>query len=819
MKFKEKVLPYILIAALFIAAAAIYCYPVLGGKVIGNPDGVNGTAAVQECLNYRHSAGGNSWWTGALFSGMPNYQIGGAHYLSERIMSPLYRFFHWGHSNQIMTIFFYLAAFFVLMRAFGLKKWMAASGAFAVALSSYFLIIIGANHGGKTSSIAWMTLVMVGMLLIYRKKYGWGSALVMFFTVMGITPHPQMAYYICLMAGVLWCAELYIHIQQKQMRQWAVATLIFIGSFAVGLGVTGANTFANREYLTQTMRGGQSDLSKGSEEQGGGSGGLDIDYATQWSYGIDETLTFLVPDYNGGSSSYPLGTGSKLYKQMVAAGVSVRAAMDYCSAAPMYWGDQPFTSGPVYMGAIVCLLFVLGLFIVKGPYKWALLAATIFSVLLSWGHNFMPLTRLFFNWFPLYDKFRTVSSILVVAEITIPLLGFMAIRQIAEGGVERKDLIRSLLWSTGITGGICLILALAGPLWFSFSGASDLGLAQMMGDQWGWLFPMIAEQRAALLTADSWRSLIFILLGSGAIWLFASGKLKEGPAALLLGALIVADLWGVDKRFFNSSYFQSPAQFESNFALQPWEEAILQDDDPDFRVFNLSGGNPFNENRTSYRLKSIGGYSAAKLRRYQDLIDEHLVPMHRPVIDMLNAKYFVVNRDGQAVPMINDSAMGNAWFADSLCAVSGADAECAALMQVDLRKAMVVDTDSFGSFVQDFAPAGEGARVNLTSYAPDILEYDCSSRSGGSIVFSEIYYPYGWKAYIDGAPAEHYRANYTLRAMNVPAGEHHIRFEFRPDSVRRGDTLSIVCMVLMFSIMIFSAVRGFRGRRMQNTEA
>lgn len=819
MKFKENILPYILIAILFLAAAAIYCYPVLEGKVIGTADGINGTAAVQECLNYRHSAGGNSWWTGALFSGMPNYQIGGAHYLSERIMSPLYRFFHWGHNNQIMTIFFYLVAFFVLMRAFGLGKWMSAAGAFAVALSSYFLIIIGANHGGKTSSIAWMTLVMVGMLLIYRKKYGWGSALVMFFTVMGITPHPQMAYYICMMAGVMWCAELYIHIRQKQMRQWTVATLIFIGSFAVGLGVTGANTFANREYLTETMRGGQSDLSGGAGGQGRGNGGLDIDYATQWSYGIDETLTLLVPDYRGGSSHYNLGIGSKLYKRLVASGVTPGAAMDYCKTAPMYWGDQPFTAGPVYVGAIVCLLFVLGLFIVKGPYKWALLAATLFSVLLSWGYNFMPLTKLFFNWFPLYDKFRTVSSILVVAEITIPLLGFLAIRQIAEGGVERKKLMQSLLWSAGITGGICLILALAGPSMMGFCGASDYSLAQMMGDQWEWLFPMIAEQRAALLAADAWRSLIFILLGAGAIWLFACGKLKEGPAALLLGALIVADLWGVDKRYFNTGFFQSPAKFESNFAMQPWEEAILQDEDPSFRVFNLTENDPFRENRTSYRLKSIGGYSAAKLRRYQDLIDEHLVQMHRPVIDMLNAKYFVVEQNGQKVPLINDSAMGNAWFADSLCAVSGADAECAALMQVDLRKAMVVDTDSFGEYVQEFAPAGEGAQVSLTSYAPDILEYDCSSPRGGSIVFSEIYYPYGWKAYIDGAPAEHYRANYTLRALNVPSGQHHIRFEFRPDSVRRGDILSMFCMALMFGVMIFSAVRGIAARKSENTKA
>ena len=811
MDFKKNILPYIIIVALFVAAAAIYCYPVLEGKVIGNADGVNGAAAVQECVNYRHSEGGNSWWTGALFSGMPNYQIGGAHYLSERILSPLYRFFHWGHSNQIMTILFYLLAFFILMRAFGVGKWMSAAGAFAVAFSSYFLIIIGANHGGKTSSLAWMTLMMVGMLLIYKKKYGWGSAFVMFFTAMGLTPHPQMAYYICLMTGVLWCAELYIHIKEKRMKEWVAATLIFAASFAIGMGVTSANTFANREYMTQTMRGGHSDLHQGEAEAVKSAGGLDIDYATQWSYGIDETLTFLIPNYMGGSSNYELGRDSQLYKNLVAKGVQPQAALSFCSGAPMYWGDQPFTSGPVYLGAIVCLLFLLGLFIVKGPYKWALLAATLFSVMLSWGYHFMPLTKLFFNWFPLYDKFRTVSSILVVAEITIPLLGFLAVKEIADGKAGRKDVLKGLAWSAGITGGICLILALFGGSILPFVGAGDGYIASQMPE---WLMSMVVGQRAALLTADAWRSLLFIVLGAAVIWLFAAGKLKEVWAAVLLGALIIIDLWGVDQRYFNAGYFQNPAQFDKNFAVQPWEQAILSDKDPHFRVFNISTDNTFNENRTSYRLKSIGGYSAAKLRRYQDLIDEHLGQMHLPVINMLNAKYFVVNQDGMTMAVPNGEAMGNAWFVDSLAAVSGADAECAALMDVNLNNTVVVDTDAFGSYVDGFRPAGEGAEVHLTSYKPDILEYDCDSPDGGTVVFSEIYYPFGWKAFVDNVPAEHFRANYTLRAMNVPAGRHHIRFEFRPDSVRRGDAFSVTCIVMMFGAMAVFALLGIlRGRK------
>ena len=811
MSFKKNILPYIIIVILFIAISATYCYPVLEGKVIGNADGVNGTAAVQECRNYRLDEGGNSWWTGALFSGMPNYQIGGAHYLSERILGPFYNFFHWGHSNQIMTVFFYLIAFFLLMRAFGVGRWMSVAGAVAVAFSSYFLIIIGANHGGKTSSLAWMTLMVAGMLLIYKKKYGWGSAMVMFFTAMGLTPHPQMAYYICLMAGVLWFAELYIHIKEKRMKQWVVATAIFFASFAIGVGVTSANTFANREYMTQTMRGGHSDLNKDAASTGSESG-LDIDYATQWSYGIDETLTFLVPNYMGGSSSYELGRSSQLYKDMVKADVPAASAGSFCSGAPMYWGDQPFTSGPVYLGAIVCLLFILGLFVVRGPYKWALLAATLFSVLLSWGHNFMPFTKLFFNWFPLYDKFRTVSSILVVAEITIPLLGFLAVKEIAEGNVSRKEALKGLAWSAGITGGICLVLALAGGSLLPFTGSGDGYLAQQLPD---WLMPMVVSQRAALLAADAWRSLAFIALGAAVIWLMAGGKLRQGWAAALLGALILVDLWVVDQRYFNAGYFQSPSQFQNNFAEQPWEKTILADKDPHFRVLNVAA-NTFNENRTSYRLKSIGGYSAAKLRRYQDLIDEHLAPMHLPVINMLNAKYFVIPQEGVATAVPNSAALGNAWFVDSLCTVKGADAECAALMEVNLANTAVVDTDAFGSYADGFKPAGEGAQVHLTTYKPDILEYECDSPDGGTIVFSEIYYPFGWKVTVDGAPAEHFRANYTLRAMNVPAGSHRIRFEFCPDSVRKGDILSLACIILMFGLMAFFAVNGIlRARRIK----
>ncbi|MCF0172248.1 MAG: hypothetical protein HUJ91_00685 [Bacteroidales bacterium] len=806
LDFKGKILPVVFIMALFMAAAVIYSKPVLEGKVIGSGDGVSGRAAVEECRNYTKETGRHSWWTGALFSGMPNYQIGGGQSVTNRIMWPLTKIFHRGHSNQIWTVFFYLIAFFILLRTFGISRWWAAAGAFAIALSSYFLIIIGANHGGKTSSLAWMSVVLAGMMLIYRKKYGLGAVMVMFFLYMGLTPHPQMAYYIMLLMGVIWCAELYIHISEKRMKEWAVATAVFFGSFLIGFGSTYSTTLANKEYMTQTMRGGHSDLTKQDEsgdDKSSGSG-LKLDYATAWSYGIDETLTFLIPNFKGGSSNYNVGTDSPLFNQMVKAGVQRGSARDFCANTPAYWGDQPFTAGPVYMGAIVCLLFILGLFVVKGPYKWALVVATIFSITLSWGHNFLPLTRLFFNYMPLYDKFRAVSSILVVAEITVPLLGFLALKEIVSGNVPAKTVRKGLWWGAGILGGICLLFALFGKYFCSFTGETDLNFVSQIPD---WLYSMIIDQRKAMLVADCWRSILFIALGAVAVLLISSGKLKGWAAAAVVGVLVTVDLWGVDRRYYNDSFFQSPDVFNANFTEQPWETSILADKDPHFRVFNLASGQPFNENRTSYRLKSIGGYNAAKLRRYQDLINEHLGKMHWPVINMLNPKYIIVEQDGNVIPVSNPDAMGNAWIVSDIKRVRGADAECAALMEVDLNECAVVDVIEFGSEADAFVKGGEG-EIKLTEYAPDRLEYEYTADGPVTAVFSEIFYPYGWKARIDGQDAPHFRANYALRAMNLPEGSHHITFEFAPDSVKKGDRVALTCLAVMLLTALWAIARG-----------
>ncbi len=792
--FFKKYGAYLVAAVLFIGAAIIYCFPATQGKVINAPDGLQWQGAVQESVEYTQQTGNYSWWNGAVFSGMPNYQIGGGRYKSGALLSPLRKVLQRGHWHVPWIFIIYFFCFFILLCSFDINKWLAIAGSFALTLSSYFIVIIAASHVTKTSTIALMSVVLAGFYLIFRKKYGLGVILVMLFTAAGITAHPQMAYYIFMMIGVLWFAELAIHLQQKRIRDFLIATVLFVGAVGIGIGANSANVFANAEYTAETMRGGHSDLVQGDDLAP--SKGLDLEYATQWSYGWDECFSFLIPGFMGGSSTYPLGKDSHFYKTLKAKGVDNRTVNAICKAAPVYWGEQPFTAGNVYMGAIVCFLFLLGLLIVEGPYKWALLAATLFSSALALGHNCMWLTELFFKYFPLYNKFRAVSSILIVAEIAMPLLGFLAVKALMDGSVPKDKAARSILIAGGITGGLCLLFALLGGSLFSFTSTYDAQLTRQLPD---WAYQALQEDREALLRSDSLRSLGFIAAATLALWFYAKGKLKNGWMIAALGVLIVLDMWPVAKRYLNDDNFIPKKNNDTYFAIQPYEEQILQDPSY-FRVYNLTE-NPFNDARTSYRLKSIGGYSAAKLRRYQDLIDEHLSQMHLPVIGMLNAKYIITDDNGTPTPHLNPYALGNAWFVRALLPVDGAQAESNALMTVDLKTTAVIDK-SFVPMVKNLEPGiAPDASVILTAQTPDTRDYVVNSSTPGTVVFSEIYYPHGWKASIDGEPADHFRVNYMLRAMDVPAGLHTIHFVFDPDSVRKGDTIAMVCGLLMYLIV------------------
>ena len=824
-------LPYLIIFAVFFLAAVIYFWPVLQGKVMYAGDNINGTAAIQEGVRYHQETGDYSYWTGSMFSGMPNYQIGGfQRYMVDSILYPIRWILSAGNRNPFFILPFYLLAFFLLLRTFKVDKWMSLAGAFAIALSSYFFVIIAAAHHGKCYSITWMTLVVVGFILTYRKQYGWGALLVMFFTYIGFFVHPQMSYYICMMIGIFFFAELAIATKAKEWKHFGIATAVFFASFAVGMGMGSANVFVNQEYAEETMRGGHSDLAKDTDS-GNKTKGLDLDYATAWSYGINETMTFLIPNYMGGASGYNLGKDSQLEQDLKKMGVPARQAKQFCQSAPTYWGEKAFTSGPVYMGAVVCFLFLLGLLIVGGPYKWALLVATLFSVCLAWGHNFMPLTELFFKFFPVYNKFRAVESILIVAEITMPLLGFLALKTVADGSLSWKRLRNSIFVAGGVTGFICIVVAL-------MSGSIDVTSsydAQWKGQVGQQIYDAILDQRTAMLRSDAWRSLLFVLLGTGIAFVYAYMRYNRPQVrnlnlycGIALTLLIVADMWTVDRRFCNDSLFVSPKDRDKAFKMQPYEEELLQDKSH-FRVLNLAT-NTFNEARTSYYLKSIGGYSAAKLRRYQDLIDVHIAPEMNPlmqtisqtygfqlpcnadsifpVLNMLNMKYAIVPlQNGQQMPVENPYAMGNCWFVNDLQVVDNANDEIAAIGKINLRNMAVIDKSFAGKLnvdIPDIAPlmAYNEDKIELTRYAPNRLDYLAQNEQNKIAVFSEIYYPHGWKLYLldkDGNPDVELpiaRADYMLRAAVIPAGTHTLAMIFDPDSVHKGNILSMVCFAL-----------------------
>ena len=832
----KSLIPDIIIFIVFVVASMIYFYPALEGKIIYAGDDINGLSAVHEGAEYLKT-GGNSFWTGSMFSGMPNYQIGGGRYLAQDILLPLRRFMKLGNENTIFILLFYLVCFYLLLRAFKINKWLCMAGAFAIALSSYFLIIVAAHHNSKCVSITWMTLILAAFVLCFQKRYAISSILTMVIIHVGFFTHPQMSYYICLLIGVLYCAELYIHIKEKRYKDLGIGTAVFAVSFLIGMGIGSADIFTNTEYASQTMRGGHSDLSKASDSENK-TKGLDLDYATAWSYGVDETMTLLIPNFMGGASGYSLDKESVMYKELVRHGVPAASAKQFVASAPTYRGEKAFTSGPVYVGAIICMLFIFGLIVVPGPYKWALLIATLFSITLSWGRNFMGLTELFFHYFPMYNKFRAVESILVVAEITIPLLAFLSLKELTEGKIDPRRLRTGLMVSVGLTGIVCLFAAL-------FPSAFDL--TSSYDAQWNdpqrlpdFVYDAVLAQREEMLRSDAWRSLVFILLGGATVYVYANLREKRQNEqsrltiglALALTVLIVADMWAVDRRYCNEHNFVNRNERDKVFKMQPYEKQILEDEST-YRVLNLST-NTFNDARTSYYLKSIGGYSAAKLRRYQDLIDVHLVPeissLYQainltngfrtpcdadhlfPVLNMLNMKYAILPlQDKRVVPLLNPYAMGNAWFVDSLLVVDTPNEEIEALHSIDLHHQAVVDR----SQLPDSTPLvsrqqqQEPPTITLLSYKPDRLSYHASTKEKKTVVFSEIYYPYGWKALVDGQPVEHYRVNYTLRALDLEAGEHDIEFYFAPDSVRKGNILSVICLCIALLICIGWGVVGW----------
>lgn len=817
----KRFLPDLIAILAFVLLSFAYFFPAdMEGRILFQHDSVAGVGAGQESKEYLERTGERTRWTNAIFGGMPTYQMSPS-YDSTKVLNWAEKLYRLYLPDYVMLTFMMMIGFYLLLRAFGLSVWLASLGGIVWAFSSYFFILISAGHIWKFITLAYVPPTIAGVVLAYRKKYLLGGVVTAFFIALQIlSNHIQMSYYfmfVILFMVVAYFADAY---QKKELPHFFKASAVLVLAAAVGACINLSNLYHTYEYSKETMRG-KSELKQEVAAAKQTSSGLDRDYITAWSYGIGETWSLLVPNVKGGSSSAILSQSKAAMEKANPMYGSVY------SQFPQYFGDQPWTAGPVYVGAFVLFLFVLGCFIVKGPLKWALLGATVFSILLSWGKNLMGLTDFFIDYVPLYNKFRAVSSILVIAEFTIPLLAVLALKEIVgkPAVLKEKESRTALFISLALTAGVALLLAVApGMLFSDFVTPREMAALQQ-GLPQEHLMPLVSnmtEMREAIVASDAWRSFFIIVIGCVLLFLYQQQKLKASLMVAGVTLLCLADMWTVNKRYLNDGLFVPKSQRTEAFVKTQADEIILQDTAQNYRVLNFVGfpGNTFNENNTAYWHKSVGGYHAAKLRRYQEMIDHHIMPEMEAtyrevaqasgrmdsvdaskfrVLNMLNTKYFIfpAGKDGQPVPVVNPYAYGNAWFVDRVQYVKDANEEIAALNTVVPTETAVVDA-KFKDALTGWSEGHKDAEsvVQLTSYEPNRLTYHVSSAKGGVVVFSEIYYP-GWQATIDGAPVDIARADYILRAMHVPSGSHTIEMWFEPQSIRVTETIAYVALALL----------------------
>lgn len=787
----KKLIPYIVAVVLFVILSLAYMSPVLEGKKLNQGDIVRHNGMAKEIRDFRDSTGEEALWTNSMFSGMPAYQISVKY--NGNLIQYIDKIMRLGLPRPADLVFLYMIGFFILLIVLRVNPWLSIAGAIAFGFSSYFLIILEAGHTSKAHAIGYMAPVIAGFVLAYRGKYLAGGILTMLFLALELRAgHPQMTYYLMMLLLLFGLAELIGALRNHKIIHFAKASSVILVAVIIAVLTHTTNLWATWEYGKDTIRG-KSELSTQKENR---TSGLDKDYATAWSYGVAETGTLIIPNFHGGSSMGKLSTNSDTYKLLIENNVPRKQAEAFIGGAPTYWGSQPFTSGPVYIGSIVVFLFIFGLFVIKGPMKWWLLAGTILSILLAWGKNFMPLTEFFLDYFPGYNKFRAVSMTLVIAELTIPILAFLALNEVFKKEIDKQKLIKSLQYSFYIVGGFLLIFVLLPGAFFNFSSVSDAQLPE-------WLIQTMIDDRISLLRMDALRSLVFVLLTSVVLWFYLKGKLKVTYVFGLLIILVLVDMWPVDRRYLNDNNFVQSSRMDKPFAKSAADEFILKDVDPNFRVLNLTV-DPFKDAATSYYHKSIGGYHGAKLRRYQELYDAQIQQkFNMNVLNMLNAKY-IIQPDNNKKPaaQINMAALGNAWFVEDYLLVDNADQELEALNDFDPTKLAIIDK-RFSENLNGFSPSVDStAAIKLIEYKPNELKYQTNTRKDQLLVFSEIYYDKGWNAYVDGELTPHIRANYVLRAMILPAGKHLVEFKFEPKVYKVGEKISFASSLLLIILVL-----------------
>ena len=817
MKTWKKFLPDVVVIAVFaIISFAYFFVPITQGKILYQHDASAGVGAAQEMTEYQNRTGETTRWTNSIFGGMPTYQMSPS-YQSTDGLSQVMNAYHLWLPDNVWFLFAYLLGFYILLRAFDFRQSLAALGSVMWAFSSYFLIIIAAGHLWKVMALAYLPPMIAGVVLAYRGRYLSGFIVTALFTAFEIKAnHVQMTYYYLFIILFMVIGYLVKSIREKQFAIFLKATGVLAAAALIGIAINLSSLYHTWQYQKESMRGKSELVKKDAANQT--SSGLDRDYITQWSYGIDETLTLLVPDAKGGAS-VPL---SKNATAMAKADPQIQSMIPQLyDAFPQYFGTQPGTSGPVYVGAFVLFLFILGLFIVKGPMKWALLAATVLSVLLAWGHNFMGFTNFFLDYIPMYAKFRTVASILVIAEFTIPLLAALALKKIVDEPDVLSKQMKFAYISLALTAGVAALIALFPDMMGPFVSEQE---RQMVGSIQGMdggtahtILANISDMRAAMVSSDAWRSVIIILIGFALLFAYKLKKLRADYMIAALLVLCLVDMWQVDKRYLNDEMFVPKSERDMPQQPTATDIEINKDKSLDYRVLNFAS-NTFNENETSYFHKSIGGYHPAKLRRYQEMIDAYIVPEMQkamqaiaakggnmqqvdgvklfPVLNMLNTKYFIFPLQGGAtIPLKNIYAQGNGWFVDKIDYVADANAEYAEVGKIDVRHEAVADKQ-FEAVLGQAKANDSTATVKLDKYEPNNLQYTVNSKNGGIVVFSEIYYP-GWKATVDGQSVELGRVNYILRAVNVKPGKHIVVLDFHPTSISTTETIAYISIVIL----------------------
>ena len=812
----KKYLLDVLAVILFAVISYVYFMPAdMDGRILYRHDSSAGVGSAQEREMFYKQTGETTRWTNSIFGGMPTYQMSPS-YDSGKVLKQAVNAYHLWLPDYVWYVFVYLLGFYILLRAFNFRQSLAVLGSIIWAFSSYFFIIIAAGHIWKVWALAYLPPMIAGIVLSYRGKYLWGLFLTALFTAFEVNAnHVQMTYYYLFIILFMVIAFLVDAIKKKELARFGKATAVCIVGAAIGISLNLSNLYHTWQYGQESMRGKSELVKKNSANQT--NSGLDRDYITQWSYGIDETWTLLIPDAKGGAS-VPLAQNAKAMEKADPNFVPIYQQLG------QYWGEQPGTSGPVYVGAFVMMLFILGLFIVKGPMKWALLAATILSILLSWGRNFMPFTNFFLDYIPMYAKFRTVASILVIAEFTIPLLAMMALKRLVEEPELLKTKAKFVYASFGLTAGFCLLFALLPSLFFpSYISNGELQALQQIPDEYrGMLINNLTDIRKSIFTSDCWRSFWVIVIGMAFLMLYKAKKLGAEFLIAGIAVLCLVDMWMVNKRYLYDDMFVEKSVRDTPQQMTETDKMICRDKALDYRVLNMAS-NTFNENETSYYHKSIGGYHPAKLRRYAEMIEAYISPEMQktmkavaeaggdmtkvngdsifPVLNMLNTKYFIMPlQGGQTVPVGNPYAYGNAWFVDEVTYANNANEEIDKVGKIALRHEAVADA-KFKDVLGQSVKQDDTSVVKLTQYKPNNLTYDVKSSKGGVIVFSEIYYP-GWTATVDGQPVELGRVDYILRALNVKAGSHKVVLDFHPTSLKETETVAYIGYVVLLVLLL-----------------